>query len=414
LGEFGLPYGRTTLRLSLPDGLAADLIVPPHVPALADPEAAVQQALAGCNLSRHGGVRSAAIALADKTRPVPHVLLLPPLLAALQALGVPPARTTLLIGTGAHPPMVPEEFGCVVPSEILAAYLVRSHDADDRANLVYLGETQRGTPVWANRRWMEADLRVVLGIVEPHQFVGFSGGAKGASIGLAGRETIRGNHALLADPNARMGHYEDNPARQDVEEIGRLMGVHLALNAILDEEGRVAEVLAGPPDEVIAAGVARVRALRQVRVPAPYDLVIASAGGHPKDINLYQAQKALAHASPLVRDGGTLIVVAACPEGVGSPEYERWMEGMSSYEAVFERFRREGFQIGAHKAYLVARDAARLNVRLVSEMAPSLVRAMLLTPAADLATAVAEALAALPSGGRVASMPAAGAMIPVV
>jgi nickel-dependent lactate racemase len=355
-----------------------------------------------------------AIALADKTRPVPHAELLRPLLAELCALGVAPERTTLIIGTGAHPPMAPDEFARVVPADILSAYPVCCHDVDGRAGLVHLGETGRGTPVWANRRFVEADLRIVLGIVEPHQFMGFSGGAKGAAIGLAGRETIDRNHALMAEPGARLGCFDGNPARQDVEEIGRLAGIHCVLNAVLNDRLEIVTVLAGEPGAVMAAGIARVRALREVRVPVPFDLVIASAGGHPKDINLYQAQKALAHASLLARDGGTLILVAACPEGTGSPGYERWMAGMGSYEAVLERFQREGFRVGPHKAYLVARDAARVRVRLVSEMAPSLVRALLLTPAPSLDAAVAEALADLPPGGRVAVMPSAVATIPLV
>lgn len=409
-----LPYGHTSLRLSLPRELGAKLIAPADAPAVADPLAAVRRALADCDLQRLDGARSVAIAVADKTRPVPHHVLLPPLLAALDAGGVSPARTTLIIGTGAHPPMLPSEFSNIVPPDILAAYAVRCHDAGDGATLVYLGETTHGTPVWANRHFAEADLRIVVGIIEPHQFMGFTGGAKGAAVGLAGHETIEHNHALMAHPRARLGHLDDNPARQDVEEIGRLMGIDLALNAVLNENAEIVDILAGDPGTVIRAGAARVRALRQTAVAAPFDLVIASAGGHPKDINLYQAQKALAHASLLVRDGGTLILVAACSEGTGCPEYERWMAGLESCHAVFQRFQREGFHIGPHKAYLIARDAARVRVLLVSEMDPSLVRRMLLTPATNLDVAVTDALGRLPSRGRVAIMPAASATIPLV
>ena len=135
--------------------------------------------------------------------------------------------------------------------------------------------------------------------------MGFSGGVKGAAIGLAGRATINHNHAMMSDPRAALDRYDDNPARQDVEEIGRLIGVHFALNTILNREKQLIHVLAGEPVAVMQAGIPLVRDLVEIPVSAPFDLVIASPGGHPKDINLYQAQKALAHAARIAKPGGT-------------------------------------------------------------------------------------------------------------
>ncbi|MCX7826801.1 MAG: lactate racemase domain-containing protein, partial [Verrucomicrobiae bacterium] len=253
-----------------------------------------------------------------------------------------------------------------------------------------------------------------VGNIEPPQFQGFSGGVKSAAIGLAGRETISRNHALMIEPCASFGRFEDNPARQDVEEIGRIIGVHFALNAVLNENKEIVGALAGRPGAVMRAGIPLVRRLYEVRVPAPFDLVIASPGGHPKDINLYQAQKALAHASLVTKTGGTVVLVAACPEGTGSHSYERWMEGVTSFDEVSERFRREEFRIGPHKAFQIARDAARVRAWLVSEMAPDFVRRLLLTPATSLQEAVATTLRDLSPGARVGIMPWANATMPAL
>lgn len=416
--EFSLAYGRGSQALRLPEGLDIEVIEPALVAAAADPAGLVETALealvGGADWDNWRGARSAAIAISDKTRPVPHEQLLPPLLRRLTGLGLAPEAIRIYIATGAHPPMSPQDFPHVVPAEVLARYPVLCHDADDRRDLVHLGVTSRGTPVWANRRFLQADLRLVVGNMEPHQFQGFSGGVKGAAIGLAGRETIEHNHALMADSEARLGCYQSNPARQDVEEIGQAMGVHLALNAILNGQRQIVHVLAGEPRALMDRGVPLARAVCQVAVASPFDLVIASPGGHPKDINLYQSQKALAHAGLVTRDGGAVILVAACPEGTGSRAYEAWMVGVRSLEEVLAKFEREGFQIGPHKAFQIARDAARVRAVLVSEMAPELVRRLLLRPAGTLDAALGLALPHLRANARAAIMPRASSTIPLL
>lgn len=415
---YRLPYGKTHLTVTLPGDLDVTVIAPrdadpaPDLPAAA--AAALRDLLGTVDADALPRVRTAALALSDKTRPLSQAVLRAAL-AWLEQAGLRPEAITLLIASGTHTPMTPDEFPQVLPPDLLARHPVISHDCDDRAALRYLGETPRGTPVWINRAFLAADLRVVMGNIEAHQFMGFSGGVKGAAIGLAGRETVSANHALMRDPAARAARTDDNPARQDVEDIGRLTGVHLAVNAVLNRDKQVVRVLAGEPLAVMRAGIPLVRALVEVPVPAPFDLVIAAPGGHPKDLNLYQAQKALAHAAPVVRDGGVVIVVAACGEGTGSAAYEAWMVGMTSHQAVLERFAREEFRLGPHKAFQIARDAIRLReVLLVTEMPPEQVRHALLTPAASLDQAIARALSALGPGARVAIMPAANATVPVL
>lgn len=418
MAMFSLPYGCSSLSFILPDRFQPELITLAPNPGVAEPETAVTQALdnllGGLYWSQFADCRTAAIAINDKTRPVPHQHLLPPLLARLELLGLRPENIKLVIATGTHPPMKPDEFTAILPQPIIDRYPVICHDADEVDSLVYLGQTLRGTPVWINRHFVAADLRIVVGNIEPHQFQGFSGGVKSAAIGLAGRVTVNHNHAMMTDAQAKLGQYDHNPARQDVEEIGRLIGVHLALNAILNDQKAIVQVVAGEATAVMTAGIPLARSICQAEVAAPYDLVIAAPGGHPKDINVYQAQKGLAHASLITRDGGTIILAAACPEGTGSRGYERWVKERHSHADVLAQFAAEGFRVGPHKAFQIARDAARVNLLLVSEMEPDFVRQLLLTPVLSLPDAVDTAVATLPSSARIGIMPKANATIPLL
>lgn len=417
MADYSIPYGNTTLTIALPDDRDVTVIAPRPAPLAGDVAALVRAALAaplgGFDLAQFAGTRRVAIAISDKTRPIPQATIRP-LLEQLAALGIPDSAITLLIATGTHIPMRPDEFSKVLPEDLLRRYRVLSHDCDDPALLVPLGTTPLGTPVTANRHFVEADLRLVIGNIEPHQFAGFSGGVKSAAIGLTGRETINTNHAMLRDPRAEIARYDDNPLRQDMEAIGQMLGVHAALNAVLNREKSIVHVLVGEPVAVMRAGIPLVRELFEIAVPAPLDLAITAPGGHPKDINLYQAQKAIAHAARVTRTGGRVILVAACPDGTGSRAYEEWVIGMPSHAAVMDRFAQDPFRLGPHKAFQIARDALRVRLQLVSEMDPAFVRTLLLDPAPSAQAAVDAALAELPPDARIGILPSANATIPVL
>lgn len=380
--------------------------MPRDVEPAAHPFEVVAQALADSPLNQLRDVKRVAITINDKTRPVPHEYLLPPLLEQLGDKDI-----TFVIATGLHEPMPPEEFSRILPADIVEKYRVISHDAKDDDMLVYLGETSRGTPVFANRHFMDADFRIVVGNIEPHQFMGFSGGVKSAAIGLAGAATINHNHAMMTHENAALGQYKGNPAREDVEEIGQMLRVDFALNAILNGNKQIVEVLAGYPVEVMREGIPLVKAIYEVPVDAPFDVMIASPGGHPKDINMYQAQKALAHARKVMKPGGTVILVAACAEGSGSESYENWVAGKQSHEDVLESFAREGFKVGPHKAFQLSRDSVKVRVLLVSEMPDELARKLLFHPIPTLDKAIEVVLRDLPADARIGIMPAANATI---
>lgn len=416
MSTFRIPYGKAHLDFSIPDSFHTELLAPAKITPLADPSGAVRAALAAplgdFKWSDYARAKSVVIAINDKTRPVPLAILLPPLLQKLGDLGIADDAIALIIATGTHAPMRADEFASVVPSGILARYRVISHDCDDAANLVELGMTARGTRVLANRVFAQADLRIAIGNVEPHQFVGFSGGVKSAAIGVAGRETISHNHAMMTEPYAYQGRYADNPVRQDVEEIGKLMRVDCALNSIIGAHKEIVGVFAGAPVAVMQKGIPLALDVYRVLVSAPFDLMIVSSGGHPKDINLYQAQKALGHATPVAKKGGTIILAAACLEGSGSRAYEEWITGMTSHAHVLERYKREGYRIGPHKAFQLARDATQVRVLFVTEMPVELTQRFLLTKIDSLDAALARALRDLAPNARIGIMPVGNVTIP--
>lgn len=420
---YSLPYGHTKLSIALPDTLDVTVLEPTPVPATADPITILQTALdtplgevALSNLIHAaGGEYQVAIALNDKTRPVPHHLILPPLLQHLAALGVPATAITLIIATGTHIPTPAEEFSQVVPPDVLARHRVISHDCDVD-DLVNCGTTSRGTPVWLNRAFAEADVRIVVGNIEPHHFAGFSGGVKSAAIGLAGRATATANHRYLTDARATLARYDDNPLRQDIEDIGRLVDVHFAFNVVMNRHKKIVAAFAGHPLSVMQAAIPFVRRIYEVPVAKPFDVLITSPGGYPKDINLYQAHKAVTPAFYVTRKGGALILLAACEEGIGHVHYARWMKkhAFTSHDAVLETFKREPFQLGPHKAFLFARQASQLQgLWVVSEIVPDDVKRLLLNPA-TVEQALAATIATLPEGARVGIIPYANATIPVL
>jgi len=413
---FDLPYGKNVILFSLPSQVSAEVITPAVIDPAVDQLDEVENALAApLNLdwSIMKTVKSIAVAVNDKTRPVPHKILLPPLLKLFEKFGIQPANIRFFMATGTHLPMPPGEFDQVLPLEIIENFHVESHDCDDAGNLEFLGITSAGTPVYVNRRYFQADFKVVIGNIEPHHFMGFSGGNKSASIGVTGRQTINRNHSMLLDDRSSLGRYDDNPMRQDVESIGQMIGVNLALNAILNDHKQIVRAVAGDPLSVIKAGIKLAQEFCQVPVKGKFDLVIASAGGHPKDINLYQAQKALTNAALLTRDGGTVILVTACPEGVGSQGYVDFMQGIYTFQEAIEKFKQQEFRVGPHKAYQFARIGSRLKIVLKSEIPDQLVSALLLHPAGDLQVCIDSEIAALGGNPRVAILPAATNTIPL-
>jgi nickel-dependent lactate racemase len=296
-------------------------------------------------------------------------------------------------------------------------YRYSCHDCDALDDLLYLGDTPRKTPVYVNRSFYQAEIKILVGNIEPHHFMGFSGGYKTASIGLTGRKTIEANHAMLPDPKAKMGRFHDNPMRKDVEDIGSMLGVDYALNIVMNDHKQILHVLWGEPHAVMEAGIPLALTGSRIDVPESecrYDLVIASAGGYPKDINLYQAQKAITNACLFSKKDGIIILAAGCRNGAGNQKFMEYAKKTANWETVLEDFPERKFEIGPHKAYQMALQARDHNIILVSEIDAKEVVNYMVSPAANLNDALTMALSYLNGECRVAVLPFATHSMPIM
>ena len=323
-----IAYDRGTLEIELPPG-ATPLGLAPVEP-LTDPPGAVAQALGRpvgtAPLARlAAGRRRAVVVVSDITRPVPYRTILPPLLGQLEPHV---ADITLLVATGTHRPSTDEEKLEMFGPQALARCRIVDHDSRDPDALVPLGRrTSAGTLVRVSRLYAEADLKILTGLVEPHFMAGYSGGRKAVCPGLVDLQTIQRFHgpAFLEDPGAASGVLEDNPCHREATEIAHIAGADFILNVALDLRRRILGVFAGGLEEAFAAAVANVDAYCRTPVGEPADIVVTSGGGYPLDQTFYQSVKGMVAALPAVRDGGTILIAAACSEGIGNPEYSDLM-----------------------------------------------------------------------------------------
>jgi nickel-dependent lactate racemase len=416
MAEYQIPYGNGQVKFEIADSKQVDWIEPKFTPPAPDAITEVIRALEtplGRNLpSKNRTHQSVIIAINDKTRPVPYFFLLPPLLRKLLDLGYVASDIRFIVATGTHTPLDESEIWKLLPQEICQNFQVISHNCDDDSNLVALGITQRGTPIQTNKMFYESDLRILIGNIEPHHFAGFSGGTKTSVIGLGGRTTINRNHSLLMDPKSTIGEFKKNPLRLDIEEIGKKIGRQFALNVVMNSERNIVEALFGDPSLVMKKGLSASEKICLTQVREKASIVIASVGGHPKDINLYQSQKALTHSSLICKDNGVVILVASCPEGSGSRAYEEFMTQTSSVQEALEQFKLREFKVGPHKAFQFARELVRIKVILVSNMDSNLVRKLHLIPAVNINDAIQKANDLVPGESRYAILPHATNTIP--
>jgi nickel-dependent lactate racemase len=348
------------------------------------------------------------IVTSDLTRPCPSERLLPSVLGELSAAGVPDDDVTVVLALGLHRPMTETEIEQVVGGDVCHCLRVINHDPNDT---VRLGVTSAGTPVEIFRPVVEADFRICLGNLELHYFAGYSGGAKAILPGCASRAAVNANHAMMVSPEAAAGRIAGNPLRADIEEGVALLGVDFILNVVVDGQHRIVGAVAGEVTTAHRRGCEMVAERGIVEIDDPADLVLVSAGGYPKDGNLYQAQKALDNAAYAVRDGGILILVAECLEGLGNQTFEVWMTGASSPDDLLERIQQE-FVLGGHKAAAVAAVLKRAQVYLVSVLPDELVRQCGVVPFDNLATALDTALDEIGSDASVLVLPQGGSILP--
>lgn len=366
-----IPYGKQYINWESPEGIQLEVLRPKEVSGVKDPKEEVRRAvenpLGSKKISELGEIKKVSIAVADLTRPVPNKLILPILITELEKIGVKPENITVIIGTGLHRVSPQSEFKDIVGEELLKKINVVSHDAYDNSMQVNIGVTSRGTPVDINKYFANADLKIVVGMIDPHQFQGYTGGAKGLAIGLGGKSLITANHSMLTNKDCRLGKVIDNPAREDIDEIGKMAKIDFVINVVLNEQKEIVRAFAGDASMVHCEGVKLAREIFEVKVHEEKDIVIASPGGFPKDLNVYQAQKGLAHAAMVVKNKGFIILVAECREGMGDDKFYEFLAQYSTPGEVIESFTNREFEMGANKAFLWCRSLEKAQTILVSD-----------------------------------------------
>jgi nickel-dependent lactate racemase len=270
--------------------------------------------------------------------------------------------------------------------DIISTYKFINHNAD-RLDLYYLGKLKSGNELWVNPIVSESDFIITTGVIVPHYFAGFSGGRKSILPGICGRKTIEDNHAQMTHPNARAGNLRGNLVHEEMQEAAEKVGVDFNINVVINENHKIVEIVAGGLFESWQRGVEVCKKIFLCPIKQKAEVVIVSAGGYPKDINVYQAQKALDNAYQAVKPGGTIILLAECTEGYGEPIFEQWIKEAESPEDIIKRIK-EKFVLGGHKAYGIARVAKEVEVILISSLSKEKVRKLFFIPMRNISQAI--------------------------
>ena len=389
--RISVPYGTDNLDFELPPDKIVAVADLPAAAAAENPLLEVERALKAPvsspplrELAKKG--HKVVIVVNDITRPTPTALILQPILDELKQAGIREAETQIIVATGLHEANSDKEMERVVGPFVFDRYEVTCHNPEEKT--VFLGTSSRGTPLAFNRDAVKADLRILTGSIEPHQLAGYTGGAKSLLPGLSSRETIEKNHSLLLDHNVAAGLITKNPLRKEIDESVGLFGATFLLNVVLNLRDEIVGAVAGDVIEAHRQGAEVCNRVSRVYVPGLADIVIASPGGFPEDIDLYQGQKAVTQAEKAVKRGGVIILVSKCERGLGDGLFREWMCEEKRPEDIIERMRREGFKMGAHKAFLFARTMLNVDLIVVSDIPDKALEEMHLTPASSIEEAL--------------------------
>lgn len=412
-----LDYGKTGLEVEMPDANVVGVLELTPAPPIADADAAIRAALAAPRETRPlteiaRGRTNACIVVCDITRPVPNSLILPPILDALSDAGIAREQVTILIATGTHRPNEGAELETILGPEIARECRVVNHVCTDRPAHRYFGVTDAGTPVWLNRVYCDAGVKITVGLIEPHFMAGYSGGRKLVMPGIAGLETVQAWHSprFLEHPNATNGVVAGNPVHEENTRIARLCPPDMIVDVTLDGAKRITGVFAGAMETAWAAGVAFVRQQVAATVPAPADIVVTSSAGYPLDLTFYQTVKGMVGALPIVKPGGDIIIASSCVEGIGGPDFTRLLQEASDLEELMTRMQSPGWEYVPDQWQVeeLARAVRQNTVRLVCEgIAPEVAARLFVSPAVSVEAALAAArqkhggnatIAVIPSG----------------
>ncbi|AKB54047.1 MULTISPECIES: nickel-dependent lactate racemase family protein [Methanosarcina] len=406
-----LAFGSTALELDIPERNVSSIILPSEPEKKEDPTYLIKKALENPIKSKRiseivNPDSKVAIIVSDVTRPTPTAKLLPSLLEELYLGGIKDENITIVFALGLHRNQTEEESRKLVGEEVYKKIRCIQHDT---GRCRRIGITSRGTPIEVFEDIMDADVVIGTGSIEFHYYAGYSGGAKSILPGVSSKETVITNHKMMIDEKAVSGRV-DGPVRQDMEEAAKIFGLDFILNVVLDSKKKIVAAVAGDFIEAHRKGVEVVDSMYKVSVE-PADAVIVSCGGFPKDINLFQANKALDNATQAVKAGGSIILVAECAEGIGNQVYECWNRECRSPDDAIERFKK-CFEFGGHKTAIIAKTSKRFKLYLVSKLSDEQTRNAFFTPMVSVEEALSAVLSENPDA-KIHLMPHGGQTLPV-
>ena len=411
--NFELGFGKGIQKVEIEERCLLDVLLPNPVQKELIGEDEVRRALAAPigsvplrELVKPG--EKIVMITSDITRPCPSWKIMPAVLDELYAAGCRQEDLLLVFALGSHRHHTEEEKRHLAGERAFAE--IRCIDSDGN-DCEHLGVTANGTPVDIFRPVAEADKVICIGNIEYHYFAGYSGGAKAVMPGVSTRAAIQANHSRMIRPEACAGRLEGNPVREDIEEAGSILGIDFIVNVVLDEHKEIIRAFAGDVTLAHRAGCAFLDTLYSKPIQKRADIVIVSQGGAPKDLNLYQTQKALDNAKHAVRDGGIIILVGSCKEGLGEKTFEEWLTSAPDPHSLIDRIERE-FKLGGHKAAAIAMVQERADIYLVSEMEPDFVRSLFMTPFVSVEEAYTAAKKKLGEDASVILMPYGGSTLP--
>lgn len=414
--ELTLRYGKQDLAVRLPEDNVAEVLHLNEVPTLPNPLVAAHKACANplgapplSELAQ--GRKNACVVISDITRPVPNKLLLAPILEALQAAGLDPERILILVATGLHRAATTEELREMLGEEIIGGgYRIHSHIARDRDSHRHLGRTSRGTEVWIDRRYLEADLRILVSLVEPHVFAGYSGGRKAICPGLSSTETILGFHspAIIEAPRAVAGNTADNVGDQEAYAVAELAGrADFTMNCTLNEQRELTGIFAGDFFQAPLAATELAEKQCKVIIEAPVDIAVTSNAGYPLDLTFYQSIKGISAAAAIVKAGGAIIIAQENGEGIGNAEFTALMLEVDNphqfVQKALETGQNQIDQWGLHQLEKRLRNHKIYNYS--SGIAPETQKQLFVEPISSVEEGVARALAEYGSQATIAVIP---------
>lgn len=359
-----------------------------------------------CEIPKPG--QKVAIVISDITRPCPSYKILPLILEELNRAGIADEDIVIASGLGSHRKQTDEEREHLVGAEVYRRVKVVDSDVED---YVFLGTSSNGTPFEVFRPVAEADIRICIGNIDYHYFAGYSGGCKAIVPGVCTRRTIENNHKMMLMDDARVGKADGNPVRSDMEEILDFLSIDFIVNVVLNEKKEIAAAVAGHAIKAHRAGCTLLDHMYKQHITELGDIVIATPGGLPKDLNVYQTQKALDNAQWAVKEGGIIILVGECGEGYGESTFAKWIEEAHCADDLISRIHKE-FRLGGHKAAAIAKVTKKAKIFLVSALPEEMVKKLYMTPFSNLQTAYDAALAEKGPDARVYCMTVGGTTLP--